>query len=232
MKVTNNLLFEDNGSQVPFKQTPNHGGKKKDIRFIVIHYDGSPNATGAISWMLSPTSKVSAELHLTRDAKTTQLLPFDLTAYHAGKSEWKGVVGLNSHSIGIELQNSGNQEYPKEQLNKLVEICKALVMAYPIEEIVGHSDISPGRKIDPGKQFPMEWFRQMVFNGEPKVNILTSKFTTSDLNIRETGKATGKLVSVLPKGTEVNVLQESEGWSNVFVCKSKLIGWVSSKYLK
>jgi len=231
MKIANNRLLDNDGKPVPFRQSPNIGGVLNP-EYIIIHYTASSNADGAISWMLSPQSKVSAHLHLDRGAGIFfQLVPFNKVAWHAGKSEWKGIIGLNSHSIGIECQNTGTQEYPQVQLDALVLACKAIVEVYPIKEILGHSDIAPGRKTDPGKQFPMEWLRKQVFNVQPKVNLVTTKHTTSDLNIRETGKATGKLLSTLPKGTKVNVLSESDGWSNVFVCKSKLIGWVSSKYL-
>lgn len=240
MNVKNHFLFEDNGKQVPFKQTPNHGGLKKSIKFIVIHYDASTNSTGAVSWMVTPKSDknpnpVSAEVHITRDGKTTQLLPFNLTAWHAGKSEWKGFIGLNSYAIGIELQNAGTQEYTGVQLDELAEVCRALVKEYDtIEEIVGHSDISPGRKIDPGKQFPMAWLRDQVFKTASiehaiKVDV---KSTTSDLNIRAGAGTSFKIISTLPKGTIVNVLSIENNWSNVYVPKSKLTGWVSSQYIK
>lgn len=226
-EVKNHLLYLD-GKQVTYKASPNKGGPKKSNRFIVIHYDGSPNSTGAVGWMIDPRSKVSAELHITREGNVTQLVPFNITAWHAGESSWKGVIGLNSHSIGIELQNSGNQEYTRVQLDVLAEVCKALVAEYHEEEIVGHSDIAPGRKVDPGKQFPMEWLRSEVFDSPSKVK---SQKTVSDLNLRSGAGTNFKIVSVLPKGTEVNILDTVGDWSHVFTCGSKLIGYVSSKYL-
>ena len=230
MKIVGNLLFDDKGKQVPFKRSPNIGGQFKP-EYIIIHYTASSSADGAIEWMVSPQSKVSAHLHEDRLGNFVQLVPFTTVAWHAGQSEWKGIVGLNSHSIGIELQNTGTQPYPQVQLDALVLACKAICQAYHIKEILGHSDIAPGRKKDPGPQFPMEWLREEVLKVDPAVNLVTTKKTTSDLNLRQTAGATGKLISTLPKGTEVNVLDEVNGWSSVFVCKSKLLGWVSSKYL-
>jgi len=230
MKIVGNILFDDKGKQVPFKRSPNIGGQFKP-EYIIIHYTASSSADGAIYWMVSPQSKVSAHLHEDRSGNFVQLVPFTTVAWHAGQSEWKGTVGLNSHSIGIELQNTGTQAYPQVQLDALALACKAICAVYQIKEILGHSDIAPGRKKDPGPQFPMEWLRKEVLSVEPTVNLVTTKKTTSDLNIRETGKPTAKIISTLPKGTDVNVLDEKDGWSSVFVCNSKIIGWVSSKYL-
>lgn len=217
MKISNHIL-----QGVPFRRSPNTGGAMKPT-YLIIHYDAAPNATSAINWMLKTGSKVSAHLHIDRDGNTVQLVPFNIEAWHAGISEWKGLKGLNKHSIGIELQNTGTQEYTKEQLDSLVKVSKAIVEAYPIKEILGHSDIAPGRKIDPGKQFPMEWLRGQVFGGLR---------TTADLHLREGAGTNFKSIQVLPKGTEVNVLSESGGWSEVFVCSSKTKGWVSNKYIK
>jgi len=228
MKVINHFLFGDDGKQIPYKPSPNHGGIKIP-QYLIIHYDGSSNATGAISWMLSPTSKVSAELHITRDGKVTQLVPFNIIAWHAGKSEWKGLTGLNSHSIGIELQNSGNQEYTDIQMKVLVAVGKALFEAYQLKDTMGHRDISPGRKIDPGDQFPMEWFKKQI--GLIEENMVEVAKTSADLNLRTGAGIQHSIVSILPKGTEVNILDMTGEWSHIFVCSSKLIGFVKTSYL-
>lgn len=226
--IKDGLLFRD-GVQVTFKKSPNIGGKKKSKRFIIIHYDGSLNATGAVSWMLSPQSKVSAELWIGRKAELVQLVNFETTAYHAGKSEWKDVVGLNSHSIGIELQNSGSHDYTQEQLSLLADVCKAIEKEYGTEEILGHSDIAPGRKVDPGKQFPMKWLREQVYGD---VSTLPAKFTTANVNLRTGAGTNFSVVEVLSKGTEVNILSEDNGWSEVFICSNKKKGFVNSAYIK
>lgn len=225
MKVKDHLLYDDSGNKVTYKQSPNHGGIISPT-YGIIHYDASPNAIGAISWMLSPKSKVSAHLHITRDGKITQLLALNTKGYHAGESKWKDIVGLNSHSIGIELQNSGTQDYTDIQLKALVEVCKALNEAYSIKEWLGHNDISPGRKIDPGVQFPWMWFREQI--GEKCKDL---RYTTSDLNLRVGAGTQYSKITVLPKGTEVQVLSTEGDWSLVFIANSKHTGWLSNKYL-
>lgn len=226
MKVKNNYLFLDDGTQVTFKLTPNHGGAKKSFRYLIIHYDGASNGTAAVEWMLADKSDVSAELWIGRDAKTIQLLPFNLTAWHAGESEWKGLKGLNSHSIGIELQNSGNQEYTQVQLNRLLEVAKALNEIYHFEDVLGHSDIAPGRKVDPGKQFPMKWLREAMFGYR-----VETRHTTTDVNLRSGAGTDFSSLGVIKKASEVNVLSVSGSWSEVFICASKSKGFIKSNYL-
>lgn len=156
MRVTNNKI-----EGVVFKPTPNKGGVITP-KYIVMHYDAASNATSAINWMSDPKSKVSAHLHISREGVVTQLVDFNIKAWHAGISTWKGISGLNDHSIGIELQNSGSQEYTDVQIQKAIEVCEALVKNYPIKEIIGHSDIAPKRKVDPGKQFPWVRFKSII----------------------------------------------------------------------
>lgn len=227
MKIVSHILFDNKGKQVPYKPSPNVGGVLKPS-YIIIHYTAASTASSAISWMVSPQSKVSAHLHLDRDGNFVQLVPFNKVAWHAGKSEWKGINGMNSHSIGIELQNTGTQEYTKAQMDALANVCKSLFDAYHIKEILGHSDVSPGRKTDPGKQFNMVWLREQV---TPTITVPT-KSTTSDLNLRIGSSTNAKVISVLPKGTEVNVLSVNGDWSQLFVCSTKQTGWVNNKYIK
>lgn len=227
MEIRNHFLYDDKGKQVPYRASPNRGGYYNPV-YLIIHYDASPNATGAISWMLSPKSKVSAHLHIDRDGNIIQLLPFNVVGWHAGKSEWAGLNGLNQYSIGFELQNTGTQEYTSIQLQSSQEAAKACVLHYGLLDILGHSDIAPGRKVDPGKQFPMQSFKLAAGIGG-KAPVMR---TTSELNIRTGAGVTFPAISVLPKETEVNVLSESGSWAQVFVCGSKIQGWVNKSYLK
>lgn len=159
--IDNNILYQ-NGVKVIQRPSPNHGGIINP-NYIIMHYDASSSADGAISWMQNPKSKVAAHIHIDRLGNVVQLLPLNLRGQHAGESQWKGITGLNSHSIGIELQNTGKQEYTEIQLQQNIDVCKALYASFNIKEILGHSEISPGRKIDPGKQFPMEKLRKEIF---------------------------------------------------------------------
>lgn len=156
MEILNDRLIG-----VKYVPTKNIGGKINPI-FIVMHYDAASNETSAINWMTNPSSKVSAHLHISRSGLITQLAPFTTKCWHAGKSTWRGYVGLNSYSIGIELQNDGKQSYTTEQLLAAEKVCQVIINKYSIREIVGHSDISPGRKVDPGKLFPMDRFKKLV----------------------------------------------------------------------
>lgn len=220
MEIKNNLLYGNDGTRIPYKQSPNHGGIITPT-YGVIHYDAAPNDTSAINWMTNPASKVSAHLHISRSGKVTQLLPFNVCGYHAGKSTWNGLIGLNSHSIGIELQNSGNEVYTDIQMKALADVCNTLNKYYPIKEWVGHSDISPGRKIDPGKQFPWKSFREAMYDREFK--------TTSGLNLRDGGSTEHKVILVIPKGESVRELSRSGDWSKVVYNGTE--GYISNKYL-
>lgn len=225
-EIKNGLLFLD-GEEVTMRKSPNHGGALHP-EYIIIHYTGAATAESALSWMVAPVAKVSAHLHEDREGNTVQLVPFDVVAWHAGQSEWHGVVGLNSHSVGIELQNTGTQEYTQVQLDNLALICKAIAAVYPIKEILGHSDIAPGRKVDPGKQFPMIWLREQVFGAVAPAAAKQMK-TTSDLNLRAGAGTDFKIITTLAKGTPVSILEDGGAWYKISV--GRFIGYVSSKYL-
>jgi len=148
---------------VSYKDTPNKSGNIKPI-YIIMHYDGASNAASAIYWMSDPKSKVSAHVHISRDGVVTQLARFNVKCWHAGLSSWAGLKDLNRYSIGIELQNRGTEVYTEKQINAAIEVCQAIIAHYPIQEILGHSDIAPGRKEDPGVQFPWVKFKPLIKN--------------------------------------------------------------------
>ena len=160
IEIRNHILFID-GKQATYKASPNVGGVITP-QYLIIHYTAAKTANSAISWMVSPTSQVSAHLHIARDGSVVQLVPFNIKAWHAGKSAWNGLDGLNSYSIGIELQNDSIEDYTVKQLEITAEIGKALVAKYALKDVLGHSDIAPGRKVDPGPKFPMKIFKDSV----------------------------------------------------------------------
>lgn len=152
---------------VSYRETPNKGGIIKPV-YIIMHYDGATNGTSAIDWMTDARSKVSAHLHISRDGVITQLAPFNIKCWHAGISNWAGQKDLNNCSIGIELQNKGQETYTEKQIDAAIAVCKALCVTYPIREILGHSDVATGRKEDPGTQFPWGKFKLLTkgtYNG-------------------------------------------------------------------
>ena len=147
-------------------KSPNHSIKnrnKKKIKFIVFHYTGMQSERVAIQRLTSKKSKVSSHYLINRGGVITKMVDEKNIAWHAGKSRWKNLTNLNNQSIGIELVNKGHQSgyenFSKKQILKLVLLSKTLIKKYKIKKtnILGHSDIAPLRKIDPGEKFPWKY---------------------------------------------------------------------------
>jgi N-acetyl-anhydromuramoyl-L-alanine amidase len=107
-------------------------------------------------------TKVSTHFLIRRDGKLLQFVPCAKRAWHAGESSWKGRSRCNDFSIGIELEGTGAAPFTTLQYRRLAALTRALQARYPIRDIVGHSDIAPGRKTDPGPHFDWERYRRMV----------------------------------------------------------------------
>ena len=149
--------------KVNFFKSPNYSIKNrkiKEINFIVIHYTGMQSVRACIKRLTTSKSKVSTHYLIDRKGETTKMVDETNTAWHAGKSKWKTFTNLNCRSIGIELVNKGHQfgyeNFSKKQISKLILLCKFLIKKYKIKKhnILGHSDIAPLRKKDPGEKFP------------------------------------------------------------------------------
>jgi len=143
--------------------SPNFDQKKrsnKSIKLVIIHYTGMQSERESIMKLCNPKSKVSSHFLINLNGKVYRLVQDDQIAWHAGKSCWGKYKNLNKNSIGIELENKGHEfgyaNFKKKQLSSLIKICKVLIKKYKIKKqnIVGHSDIAPSRKIDPGEKFP------------------------------------------------------------------------------
>ena len=109
--------------------------------------------------------KVSSHLFIDRDGSITQFVPFDKKAWHAGVSNFNGRENCNEFSIGIELEGTDELEYTQQQYDSLVEVSRELMVLYPLitkDNIVGHCDIAPGRKTDPGKAFDWDLYRSRL----------------------------------------------------------------------
>ena len=147
--------------------SPNFDTKKrksKDIKFIIFHYTGMKKETNAINKLTNNKSKVSSHYFIKKNGEILNLVPDLYIAWHAGISSWKKTKFLNKYSIGIEISNTGH-EYKKESYNRkqilsLLKLSRSLIKKYKIksEFILGHSDISPDRKKDPGENFPWRYF--------------------------------------------------------------------------
>ncbi len=133
---------------------------KNKIKFLIIHYTGMKKEITAIKKLCDINSEVSAHYFIKKDGSILNLVPDLYEAWHAGKSSWKNIKSLNKYSIGIEIQNTGHENdyenYSSKQIKSLNKLLKYLIKFYKIniENILGHSDIAPLRKKDPGEKFP------------------------------------------------------------------------------
>lgn len=133
------------------------GGAKPDL--VVLHYTAMADARGAVDWLCNPTSQVSAHYVLDRDGTLWQLVDEAHRAWHAGAGAWGAVTDVNSRSIGIELVNTGAEPFAEPQMARLEHLLRDVMERWsvPPERVIGHSDLAPGRKIDPGPRF--DWQR-------------------------------------------------------------------------
>ncbi len=136
----------------------------KKPKYVIIHYT-EMNFDDAVSRLCDPSAKVSAHYVIKKTGEIYQLVGDFYRAWHCGVSEWKGEKSINNNSIGIELDNLGNEEFSDELMNSLLELLKLLRNKYDIfpENIIGHSDIAPSRKIDPGIFFNWKILRKNGF---------------------------------------------------------------------
>ncbi len=134
--------------------------QKKNIKYIIIHYTGMKNELSALNRLTDYKSKVSAHYFIKKNGKIINLVPDLYEAWHAGKSNWKNIQSLNRYSIGVEIQNSGHEnlyeKYSNKQMNSVKKLLRFLTKRYRVncKNILGHSDIAPNRKKDPGEKFP------------------------------------------------------------------------------
>ncbi|MFM7348142.1 MAG: N-acetylmuramoyl-L-alanine amidase [Erythrobacter sp.] len=141
--------------------SPNHGERTLPISMVVLHYTEMP-LDAALARMCDPAASVSAHYCITEGGEVIRLVPEDRRAWHAGASYWRGIPDVNSASIGIELDHPGHlggyREFAEAQIDALIPLLARIVRQYdiPRANVVGHSDVAPMRKIDPGELFPWE----------------------------------------------------------------------------
>lgn len=142
--------------------SPNHGERKDGRRpdMVVLHYTGMPDEGEALQWLCNPISQVSAHYFVFSDGRVLQLVPESRRAWHAGASSWEGETDINSCSIGIEIANAGHPgglpPFHDAQMDGVIALTKDIVTRWriPATRVLGHSDVAPGRKVDPGEAFP------------------------------------------------------------------------------
>ena len=165
--------------------------KKKDIKFVIIHYTGMQSEIESVRRLKNPKYKVSCHYLINRKGDIIEMVKEKNIAWHAGKSKWKKFINLNNSSIGIELVNKGHrhgyQNFNKKQIINLINLCKNLKQKYLIkkENFLGHSDIAPLRKSDPGEKFPWKklsnynlgkWYIKDVKNFRVKTKNIRDEF--------------------------------------------------------
>ena len=174
--------------------------KKSDIKFIIFHYTGMKSEKKTIAKLLNHKSKVSCHYLIKNNGDILKMVPETYQAWHAGISNWKKFKSLNKNSIGIEITNPGHEfkykKFSKKQIYSLIKLTKYLVKKFKInsKSILGHSDIAPDRKLDPGEKFPWE------FLSKNKIGIW------HDLNQKKIKKERGLKISNLLKLNFINNL--------------------------
>lgn len=271
MKIVNHKLVSEGGDPaVAFINSPNQGGVITP-KYLVIHYTAGRSAASSIDWFKNPQAKASAHLVIGLDGKITQMVPFNKVAFHAGKSQWAGLVGMNSYSIGIELDNPGKLrkvgnkwvawfggEYPEnkvlvathkhqgtpagwhvytqQQIDACILVSHAIVQHYSLLDILGHEDISPLRKEDPGPAFPMESFKSVLKGREDDSRELY-KVNTAGVNLRSGPGTEFAVLGKLKAGIKVEFIKSNLSWYNVLLTEKvqgivEPEGWIHSSLLK
>ena len=184
--------------------SPNFESKKRkpnQIKFIIVHYTGMKKESDAIERLTDIKSNVSSHYLIKNNGEIVVMVPDLYEAWHAGVSSWKNYKSLNKHSIGIEISNPGHdydyKTFSKKQIKSLKILCKFLIKKYKINQknILGHSDIAPNRKKDPGEKFPWrylakfgigKWYsisnKILIKNRRKKINLTDRKIFFTNLS--------------------------------------------------
>lgn len=148
------------------------------IDTVILHYTGMQSAEAALAHMCSPAAQVSAHYCVNEDGTACELVHPDKRAWHAGVSSWQGRENLNHTSIGIELVNPGHEfgyrDFPARQIETLLELLEQLRVRYdiPAARYLGHSDVAPARKMDPGEKFPWQTLAEGGFGLWPQKDVI------------------------------------------------------------
>ena len=149
-----------------FNYSPNFDPEKRkinQIKYLIFHYTGMRNEKVATNRLTNSSSKVSSHYMIKNNGDIIIMVPDLYISWHAGKSRWKNLNSLNKYSIGIEISNPGHRfnykKFSNVQIKSILKLCKFLIKKYKIkpQNILGHSDIAPDRKKDPGEKFPWQF---------------------------------------------------------------------------
>ncbi len=150
--------------------SPNYDDRPEGvkIKYLILHYTGMDTGKAALDRLCDEAAKVSAHYLIEEDGRVFSLVPEDKRAWHAGLSSWEGERDINGHSIGVELVNPGHDSpgykgdyrpFPEAQMAALIDLCRGILTRHDIKpwHVLGHSDVAPARKCDPGELF--DWQR-------------------------------------------------------------------------
>lgn len=153
------------GLKISRHPSPNHGCRRDGLKpgILLLHYTGMASAVSAMEWLCNPSSNVSCHYLVDEAGAITQMVEEDRRAWHAGVSSWAGQTDINSRSIGIEIHNPGHErgypDFTEPQMKAVEALCLDILARHdiPPARVLAHSDVAPGRKIDPGEKF--DWAR-------------------------------------------------------------------------
>ena len=178
--------------------SPRRGFARPDM--IILHYTGMATGAAAEAWLCDPASEVSSHYLVHEDGRIVQMVRESDRAWHAGKSSWRGETDINSHSVGIEIVNPGHslgyRNFPKRQIEAVILLCRGISARHAIlpQRILAHSDVAPGRKVDPGERFP---WRKLAEAGVGHFVAPARSGGLSVLAPGQSGKAVEELQSML-----------------------------------
>ena len=169
--------------------SPNHDERRQPLDMLVLHYTGMETGPAALERLCDPEAKVSSHYLVEEDGRVFQLVDEERRAWHAGVAQWNGKEDINSRSIGIEIVNGGHEyglpPFPEVQIEAVLRLCLDLLSRHAISahNIVGHSDIAPLRKLDPGERFPWERLAQGGVGLWPMIGSQDLSTQTSDASV-------------------------------------------------
>ena len=148
---------------VEVRPSPNFGERRP--HYVVLHHTSDSDAGRAVATLTRPASRVSAHYLVVRDGRIVYMVDERMRAWHAGESYWGGNRDINSASIGIEIDNDGTESYPEPQIAALLALLTDLKARWsiPPANFLGHGDVAPGRKVDPGTNFPWKRLAERGF---------------------------------------------------------------------
>ncbi len=273
--ITGGTLQRDKSPVTQISSSFVGGRFRQSPKIVVIHFTGGGSARSSAEWFRSPQNAgSSAHVVIDRDGSVIQCVSFDKIAWHAGKSRWGALVGLNQYSYGVELANWGDlkssgsewsshtglrisdpfiathrngnpdgspgpigwEPYPEAQLSTATALMQLLVEGFGVKEVVGHDDIAPTRKWDPGPAFDMLRFRTRVF-GDRRDNSdnLIEVRAVEGLNLRAGPGMQFAAIESLANGTPLQPSAREGRWIEVTVLglagQPRATGWVHSTFV-